>query len=92
MSMESEIRKAIERDFAPKHLEIINESHKHIGHAGHDGSGESHFILKIVSDFFEGQDRIKRHRAINESLESLFGKGLHAISVKAFTENEWLGH
>lgn len=81
MTITEQIKEKIEREFAPTHFEIINDSHKHIGHAGHDGSGESHFRLVVVSPAFTGCSRIQMHRMVNDLLKPLFSKGLHALSL-----------
>ena len=88
MLMQEKIRNALQNDLAPKHLEIINDSHKHAGHTGDDGSGQTHFQLLIVSDRFEGCNRIQRQRIVNQSLGSLFNQGLHAASMKLLTPAE----
>lgn len=68
------IKVKLEDKFQPvKHLEIIDESHKHASHAAmkeHDSSsGETHFKVTIVSDAFEGMSLIQRHRAVNDCLK-----------------------
>ena len=47
-----EMRELLEEAFAPTSLEIINDSAHHAGHAGDDGSGESHFTLVIEAEAF----------------------------------------
>jgi len=79
-SIENKLRKA----FAPSILEVINESHKHAGHQEHfDGSGETHFRIKIIADQFASMSRIDRHRAITSLLTQEFNKGLHALAIEA---------
>jgi BolA protein len=89
MTISAQIRQAIEGNLFPEHFEVINESHKHVGHAGHDGSGESHFKLIIVSTHFEGYNRIARHRMVYDLLGPLFSKGLHALSLKTLSPSEY---
>ncbi len=74
--------------FSPTSLEVINESHLHAGHAGDDGSGESHMRIKIVAEVFKSMSRIERHRAINAIVQPKIDEGLHAcaIEVKAVGE------
>ena len=81
MKMEQKIRKAIEETLSPTHLEVVNESHKHAGHAGDDGSGQTHFKLKVVSEKFEGLSRVNAQRLVNSFLDDAFSAGLHAISM-----------
>lgn len=82
MAREDEIREALEAAFQPRELEVINESHRHAGHAGDDGTGESHFRVKIASGAFAGQSRIARHRAVHTALGAdLMGK-IHALALE----------
>ncbi|MBU2925169.1 transcriptional regulator BolA [Colwellia sp. 4_MG-2023] len=71
--------------FSPLHLDVINESNNHNVPPG----SESHFKVTIVSNKFEGERLIKRHRAINSLLaEELAGK-IHALALHTYTEKEW---
>jgi BolA family transcriptional regulator, general stress-responsive regulator len=88
MSISALIKQKITDHLNPAYYELHNESEKHAGHAGHDGSGESHFRLFIVSSRFEGYNRIARHRMIYEALDGLFCQGLHALSIRALTPSE----
>lgn len=82
--------------FAPEHLEIMNESHLHAGHhhedRGHhetyDGTGETHFRVRIVSRAFTGMSRIARHRAINELLHEELATGVHALALEPSAPGE----
>ncbi len=89
------IRAKLEAGFSPVFLEIIDESHKHAGHAhaaerpGRAGAaGETHFKVKVVSPAFEGKSRIERHRAINALLAAELGAGVHALSIDAKAPGE----
>ena len=89
------IRAKLEAGFSPVSLEIIDESHKHAGHAhaterpGRAGAaGETHFKVKVVSPAFEGKSRIERHRAINALLAAELGAGVHALSIDAKAPGE----
>ena len=75
------IRAKLEQAFAPTHLEIIDESHEHIGHAGSkDGAG--HFALVIASHTFSGKSLLTNHRLIYTTLDDLMGKEIHALTIK----------
>jgi len=80
MAIEDEIEVRLRTAFAPEVLEIINESHMHAGHAGHDGSGESHFRIKIRAAGFTELGRIARHRAVHQALGDLNTR-IHAIAL-----------
>lgn len=77
------IEKKLTEALSPAHLEIINDSDSHRGHAGHDGSGESHFTVVIEAPAFEGKTRVAMQRMVMDALkEELKGK-IHALSIKA---------
>ncbi|MDP2086357.1 MAG: BolA family protein [Gemmobacter sp.] len=81
MRVEDRIRRQLSEAFAPSRLEVVNESHRHAGHAGDDGSGESHFRVAIRADAFAGQTRIARHRAVHAALgPELMGR-IHALAL-----------
>ena len=69
-------------------IEIINQSHMHKHHAGDDGSGETHYDIVIISNDFEGQNRVKRQRLINKLLAPEFDTGLHAVAMTLKTQSE----
>jgi BolA protein len=74
----------LDQAFAPKSLEVINESHLHAGHQpGFDGKGESHIRIRIVAEAFNGMNRVAAHRAINALLRDEFDAGLHALAIDA---------
>lgn len=79
-----EMRALLEAAFAPQRLEIFNDSAKHAGHSGHDGSGESHFTLVIAAAAFDGMSRVARQRAVNKALGDIPGGRVHALAIKAF--------
>jgi BolA protein len=74
--------------FAPSRLEIINDSASHHGHAGHDGSGESHFTVEIESQAFAGIARLERQRMVNRALGDIPGQRVHALAIKARAPGE----
>jgi BolA protein len=88
MSVERSIREKLSRAFAPEALDVVNDSHRHAGHAGSPGTGESHFSVKVVSDAFAGKSRVERHRMVNAALaEELQGK-IHALAISALAPGE----
>ena len=78
--------------FAPQVLNVIDESHKHAGHAGHAGGahhgGETHFRIEMVSATFAGKSRIERHRSVNATLAEEFADGVHALSLNVSAPGE----
>lgn len=83
-----EISRILTESFAPTRLEVINDSDKHRGHAGHDGSGESHFTVEIESAAFAGVSRVERQRMINRALGDIPGDRVHALALKARAPGE----
>lgn len=88
MSVEETIREKLTNTFAPKSLEVENESHRHAGHAGSPNTGESHFRVHIVSDKFDGLSRVERHRLVNEALADMLRNQIHALAIKAKAPGE----
>jgi len=83
-----EIERLLTQAFAPTRLDVINDSASHHGHAGHDGSGESHFTVKIESTAFAGESRLNRQRMVNKVLGDLAGDRVHAMAIKASAPGE----
>jgi BolA protein len=81
MGLAEEIRDALERGFQPTDLIVINESHKHAGHAGDDGSGESHWNVTIAAPAFATMTRVERHRAVHAALGPAVMGRLHALAL-----------
>lgn len=87
MMMEDRIKAKITAALAPAALTVENQSRLHAGHAGDDGSGESHFHLMVVSERFTGQSSLARHRMVYGILQEEM-KVIHALSIKALTPDE----
>ena len=79
----NEIAQLLTAAFAPTRLDVINDSAKHHGHSGDDGSGESHFTVEIESAAFVGVSRLMRQRMVNRALGDIPGQRVHALAVKA---------
>ena len=71
----------------PQFLEVIDDSDSHIGHAGHNGKGESHFKVKITSAHFESLSRLQRHQLIYATLGDVLPL-IHALQITAKTQFE----
>lgn len=83
-----EIRRLLAAAYAPTRLAVINDSTKHRGHAGHDGSGKSHFTVEIESAAFAGVSRLERQRMVNRALGDIPGQRVHALAIKAKAPGE----
>lgn len=96
MSIQATIEKKLNEAFSPERLSVINESHLHAGHhhvengeeQEFDGTGETHFRVRIVSSAFAGMGRIERHRAINSLLVPELKAGLHALAIEPAAPGE----
>lgn len=84
----SEIEQLLTAAFAPTQLAVINDSAKHRGHTGDDGTGESHFTVEIESAKFVGVNRVQRQRMINAALGDIPGQRVHALAIKARAPGE----
>jgi BolA protein len=84
-------REMIERlnaALSPTHLELEDQSHQHVGHAGHDPRGESHFALRIESPVFSGLSRVERQRKVYAALGELMRERVHALTIRAGAPGE----
>ena len=88
--LEASIIHKLTESLAPERLEVINESHLHAGHQGGamDGSGETHFRVRVVSPKFAGMGRIDRHRTINQALADELAGGVHALALELAAPGE----
>ncbi len=73
---------------APTSIVVVDESHRHAGHAGARPGGETHYHVEIVSARFAGMSRVARHRFVHEIVRDEFESGLHALSLKLLTPEE----
>ena len=80
--MKERIKETLEKNLNPEFLEVKNNSHLHAGHAGDNGTNETHFEIQIASDKIKNLSRVNAHREINKLLKEEFNKGLHALEIK----------
>jgi BolA protein len=67
----------------PSHLEVLDESWQHAGHAGADGTGSgTHFRVRIASPLFAGRTRVAQHRLVYDALRDFVERGLHALAIE----------
>jgi BolA protein len=85
MTMQATLERKLREALEPLHLEVINVSHMHNVPEG----SESHFKVVVVSEAFEGQPRLARHRLVNETVAEELAGGIHAFSVNAMTPEQW---
>lgn len=75
------IQDRIQAAFNPRQLEVIDDSHKHIGHAGNAG-GAGHYTLIISKEVFSGKSRVAMHREVYAVLNDLIPHEIHALNIK----------
>ena len=78
-----EMMRRLTEALSPIRVELEDQSSRHIGHAGHDARGESHFALTIESAAFDGMNRLQRQRAVYSALGDLMSARVHALTIKA---------
>jgi BolA protein len=96
MSLQAKIEGKLTEALKPERLLVINESHLHAGHhhvesgehAVFDGSGETHFRVRVVAQAFSGMSRLDRHRAVNDLLGAELKAGLHALAIEPAAPGE----
>jgi BolA family transcriptional regulator, general stress-responsive regulator len=86
MELSARIREQLS-ELDPQSVELLDESGRHVGHAG-AASGGSHFRLIIVSPRFAGLDKLKRHRMVYAALGPLMQREIHALAIQALAPDE----
>lgn len=84
----AEIERRLQAALSPTRLIVSNDSAKHSGHSGDDGTGESHFSVTVESAAFTGVGRLERQRMVNRALGDLPGQRVHALAIKAMAPGE----
>jgi BolA family transcriptional regulator, general stress-responsive regulator len=83
LSTAAGIEAALRRALAPSHLEVLDESAAHAGHAGaNDALSGTHFRVRIASDRFAGVSRVGAHRLVYDCLQQDFQGSLHALAIE----------
>ena len=84
--VEKNMTEKLQKAFAPTHLRIVNESPKHAGHTGDNGTGESHFRVEMTSSLFAGKNRLECQRMVHDVLKEELVEQIHALSLKLSAE------
>lgn len=88
MTVAETIRRKLAAAFSCQHLDVVDQSQQHAGHAGANPGGESHFAIALVAPDFSGRSRLERHRLINAVLAEELAGPVHALSIRAFSPEE----
>lgn len=91
MSVRATIETKLSAALQPEHLEVIDNSAQHAGHAGSRPEGESHFAVLVVSSVFDGQNRVQRQRMVYKALADEMINQIHALELKTFAPGEVQG-
>lgn len=81
------IQVLLESAFEPESLDVEDDSHSHVGHAGAEG-GLGHFNVSIVSEKFNGMKMLARHRAVYAALDDMMVTDIHALAIDAIASDE----
>lgn len=81
MRIKEQMEEKLIREFQPQDIELEDQSDRHIGHAGHDGLGESHFHLTMISNRFVGKSKVERQRMVYQCLQDFLSDRVHALSM-----------
>lgn len=79
--IQAEIERLLRQALSPTYLEVINDSSEHHGHAGDDGSGATHFHVRIAAPIFDNHTRIACHRMVNDAVAALMDNPIHALQI-----------
>lgn len=88
MPVSATMEQKLKDNLAPERLTIIDESHRHEGHAGARPEGESHFRIDIVATAFEGKTQVARQRLVYAILADELKERVHALSLSTLTPEE----
>lgn len=84
MKVQAQIEEKLQQHLQPSYLQVVNESHMHSGPAT-----ESHFKLIVVSELFSTLSAVKRHQEIYRLLQDQLNKGVHALALHTYSDQEW---
>lgn len=88
MSVTETIEQKLRAAFQVTELTLVNESHKHAGHAGSPGTGHSHFNLRLVAADFDGKSRVERQKMVYAVLAEEMAGPIHALALKTLAPGE----
>lgn len=88
MAVADQIRERLTGALQPARIDVVDESARHVGHAGARPEGESHFRVTVVADAFAGIGRVERQRMVFAALGDLMRTDIHALAITALTPDE----
>jgi BolA protein len=88
MTVAETMRRKLTDAFAPTHLAITDDSHRHAGHSGARPGGETHFTVEITAPVFAGKSRLERQRLVYGVLAAELKDQVHALALRTLTPDE----
>ena len=88
MTVAATIRAKLAEEFSPTRLDVVDDSDRHIGHAGAKPGGETHFQVTLVSPRFAGVGRVERQRLVYRCLAAELAGPVHALSLTVLAPGE----
>ena len=88
MTVAMTIEQKLREQLAPERIEVVDESHKHAGHAGARPEGQTHFDVMIVAETFAGMNRVARQRKVYEILAEEMAGPVHALALRTLAPGE----
>jgi BolA protein len=84
------IEEALRQGLQAEHVEVVDESARHLGHPGAEAGG-GHYRVLVVSERFRGVSRVAAQRLVYSALGDLMVRDIHALSMRTLTPEEWSG-
>jgi BolA protein len=88
MTVAETMRQKLTERFSPTRLDIVDDSHRHAGHAGARPGGETHFSVTLVSETFRGINRVARQRLVYQTLADELAGSVHALALTTLAPDE----
>ncbi len=88
MNRAATIEAKLRQSLSPQRIEVEDESHRHVGHAGAPAGGQSHFRLLVVAESFQGKSRVERQRMVYGILADELASGMHALAMTTLAPDE----
>lgn len=85
----SHLTQILRERLSASHVEVIDETAQHAGHAEAQSAEADHFSVIIVADQFSGKSLVERHRAVYDALQMEMKTAIHALKIKALSPSEW---
>ena len=89
MMSSADLTQVLRERLTASHVEVIDETAQHAGHAGLPQVGGDHFSALIVAEQFTGKSLVERHRAVYAVLQEELKTAIHALKIQAVTPSEW---